>query len=119
MGGKAIHAGGAVVKPKSKIIEGLEDALVYAKIDALWRRTKKKRSEEVSQYDWGYRDGVMAARSLFGTEHVVAVATPQKTRKRLGSNPLTGTWTKRDDNSGKFIDVKSDAKPFKGVRKKR
>jgi len=33
-------------------------------------------------------------------------------------NELTGTWTKRDDKSGKFLDVKADAKPFKGVRKK-
>jgi hypothetical protein len=33
-------------------------------------------------------------------------------------NKLTGTWTKRDDKSGKFLDVKADKKPFKGVRKK-
>ncbi|HKZ97376.1 MAG TPA: hypothetical protein VJ045_10390 [Hyphomicrobiaceae bacterium] len=33
-------------------------------------------------------------------------------------NPITGTWTKRDDASGKFMDVKADPKPFKGVRKK-
>lgn len=32
-------------------------------------------------------------------------------------NKLTGTWTKRDDKSGKFMDVKADKKPFKGVRK--
>lgn len=57
-----------MTKAGKKIIAGLNEALVYAKIDALWRRTKKKRSEEVSMYDWGYRDGVMAARALFGTE---------------------------------------------------
>jgi hypothetical protein len=34
-------------------------------------------------------------------------------------NPLTGTWTKRDDKSGKFMDVKADPKPFKGVRKEK
>jgi hypothetical protein len=34
-------------------------------------------------------------------------------------NPITGTWTKRDDISGKFMDVKANAKPFKGVRKAR
>jgi hypothetical protein len=28
-------------------------------------------------------------------------------------NPLTGTWTKRDDKTGKFIDVKPDSKPIK------
>jgi hypothetical protein len=33
-------------------------------------------------------------------------------------NTLTGTWTKRDDTTGKFMDVKEDSKPFKGVRKK-
>lgn len=33
-------------------------------------------------------------------------------------NKLTGTWTKRDDTTGKFLDVKEDSKPFKGVRKK-
>lgn len=32
-------------------------------------------------------------------------------------NVITGTWTKRDDKSGKFMDVKADPKPFKGVRK--
>jgi hypothetical protein len=32
-------------------------------------------------------------------------------------NELTGTWTKRDNKTGKFMDVKADPKPFKGVRK--
>jgi hypothetical protein len=39
-----------------------------------------------------------------------------KTRSQVKS-PLTGTRTKRDDRSGKFIDVKSDSFRFKGVRK--
>jgi len=26
-------------------------------------------------------------------------------------------WTKRDGKSGQFMDVKSDAEPFKGVRR--
>lgn len=34
-------------------------------------------------------------------------------------NPITGTWTKRDDATGKFMDVKANAKPFKGVRKEK
>jgi hypothetical protein len=34
-------------------------------------------------------------------------------------NPVTGTWTKRNDKTGKFMDVKADPKPFKGVRKSR
>jgi hypothetical protein len=41
-----------------------------------------------------------------------------KTRSQI-KNPVTGTWTKRDDRSGKFMDVKADPKPFKGVRKKK
>ena len=39
-----------------------------------------------------------------------------RTRSRI-TNPITGTWTRRDDKSGKFLQVKADAKPFKGVRK--
>lgn len=49
-----------------KIASGLQDALAYAKIDALWKRTKKEQGEEITQYDWGYRDGLFAARALFG-----------------------------------------------------
>lgn len=41
-----------------------------------------------------------------------------KSRSQV-KNPLTGTWTKRDDKSGKFMDVKASARPFKGVRKER
>lgn len=37
-------------------------------------------------------------------------------------NPVTGDWTKRDrdpdsESAGKFMDVKSDGTPFKGVAK--
>lgn len=39
-------------------------------------------------------------------------------RRSQIKNKLTGTWTKRDDETGKFLDVKADKKPFKGVRKK-
>ena len=35
-------------------------------------------------------------------------------------NPKTGLWTKRDSETGKFMDVKiSSSKPFKGVRKEK
>lgn len=34
-------------------------------------------------------------------------------------NPVTQSWTKRDTGTGRFIDQKADAKPFKGVRKER
>ena len=39
-----------------------------------------------------------------------------KARSQI-KNSVTGTWTKRDDKTGKFVDVKCDPKPFKGVRK--
>lgn len=32
-------------------------------------------------------------------------------------NPVTENWTKRDSDSGRFIDQKKDGEPFKGVRK--
>lgn len=34
-------------------------------------------------------------------------------------NPLTQNWTKRDVDSGRFMDQKKDGEPFKGVRKER
>ncbi len=35
-------------------------------------------------------------------------------------NPKTGLWTKRDTETGRFMDVKtSDPTPFKGVRKEK
>jgi hypothetical protein len=32
-------------------------------------------------------------------------------------NPSTQQWVKRESDSGRFLDVKQDGKPFKGVRK--
>jgi hypothetical protein len=32
-------------------------------------------------------------------------------------NPKTDTWTKRDAETGKFMEGKEDGEPFKGVRK--
>lgn len=34
-------------------------------------------------------------------------------------NPKTDRWVKRDAETGKFMDVKEDGTPFKGVRKER
>lgn len=34
-------------------------------------------------------------------------------------NPKLGNWTKRDSDTGKFLDQKADDKPFKGVRKEK
>lgn len=32
-------------------------------------------------------------------------------------NPTTGNWTKRDAETGRFMDQKSGGQPFKGVAK--
>ena len=34
-------------------------------------------------------------------------------------NPVTKQWVKRDTATGRFIDVKQDDAPFKGVRKEK
>ncbi len=34
-------------------------------------------------------------------------------------NPTTDTWTKRDKETGEFMDGKVDGEPFKGVRKEK
>jgi len=33
--------------------------------------------------------------------------------------PVTKNWQKRDTDTGKFMDVKADKEPFKGVRKEK
>jgi hypothetical protein len=43
---------------------------------------------------------------------------PVKDRSQV-KNPATGHYTKRDTNTGRFIAVKHDDKPFKGVRKEK
>jgi len=55
----------------------------------------------------------MAKNKTVGDDHRVGAV---KRRSQI-KNKLTGTWTKRDEKSGKFMDVKADPKPFKGVRK--
>lgn len=34
-------------------------------------------------------------------------------------NPKTVQWVKRDSETGRFMDVKKDGTPFKGVRKEK
>jgi hypothetical protein len=34
-------------------------------------------------------------------------------------NPRNDNWTKRDTDTGRFVDQKADSKPFKGVRKEK
>lgn len=43
----------------------------------------------------------------------------QVTQRSQTYNPKTETYVKRDSNTGKFMDVKSDGTPFKGVRKEK
>ena len=50
---------------------------------------------------------------------------PPKKPHRIGAvrvrsqiqNPVSGRWTKRNAETGQFIEQKADCKPFKGVRK--
>ena len=34
-------------------------------------------------------------------------------------NPRNDSWVKRNTDTGRFVDQKSDPKPFKGVRKEK
>jgi hypothetical protein len=34
-------------------------------------------------------------------------------------NPTNDRWVKRDTNTGRFVEQKSDDKPFKGVRREK
>lgn len=41
------------------------------------------------------------------------------TRRSQSQNPQTGDWTKRDTDTGRFLDGKKDGEPFKGVRREK
>lgn len=57
----------------------------------------------------------------------MAKNAPTGDNRRIGAvknrsqtfNPVTKQWVKRNANTGKFMDVKSDGTPFKGVRKEK
>jgi len=55
----------------------------------------------------------------------MATNTSSSTRKGAVSNrnqiynPSTGNYVKRDTSTGKFLDVKADGKPFKGIVKEK
>jgi hypothetical protein len=57
----------------------------------------------------------------------MATNPPKGDNKRIGAvrdrsqtqNPKTDQWVKRDTTTGRFIDVKQDGTPFKGVRKEK
>lgn len=40
-------------------------------------------------------------------------------RRSQTFNPKTEQWVKRDPETGRFMDVKKDGTPFKGVRKEK
>lgn len=40
----------------------------------------------------------------------------QVTDRSQFQNPKNANWTKRDTDTGRFIDQKKDGEPFKGVR---
>lgn len=40
-------------------------------------------------------------------------------KQRSQTKTASGHWVKRDVATGKFMDVKSDGKPFKGVTKEK
>jgi len=40
-------------------------------------------------------------------------------RERSQTQTPSSHWVKRDTSTGRFMDVKSDGKPFKGVRKEK
>lgn len=40
-------------------------------------------------------------------------------RERSQTKTPAGNYVKRNSNTGRFMDVKSDKKPFKGVRKEK
>ena len=52
---------------------------------------------------------------------------PKGDNRRIGAvkqrsqtlNPVTKQWVKRDSGTGRFMDVKKDGTPFKGVTKEK
>lgn len=60
-------------------------------------------------------------------QRIMATNKPYGDNSRKGAvrkrsqvlNPKTGRFIKRDSVSGQFMDVKSDSKSFKGVRKEK
>ena len=58
---------------------------------------------------------------------VLATNLPKGDGRRIGAvrgrsqthNPKNDKWVKRDSDTGRFMDQKSDGTPFKGVRKEK
>ena len=57
----------------------------------------------------------MAKNKPYGDGHRIGAV---KSRSQT-YNPQSGNWVKRDAQTGRFMDVKSDGTPFKGVTKEK
>ena len=57
----------------------------------------------------------MATNKPYGDNHREGAV---KDRSQV-HNPKTDQWVKRDTDTGRFMDVKQDGEPFKGVRKEK
>lgn len=57
----------------------------------------------------------MAKNAPYGDGHRVG----QVKDRSQTYNPVNDRWTKRDTDTGRFMDQKADSKPFKGVRKEK
>lgn len=56
----------------------------------------------------------MAVNKPYGDGHRIGAV-----RQRSQTQTHSGHWVKRDAETGQFMNVKSDGKPFKGVRKEK
>lgn len=59
-------------------------------------------------------DNAMAKNGKIGDGHRNGAVT----NRSQVFNPKTEQWVKRDNTTGRFMDVKQDGTPFKGVTKK-
>ncbi|UCV23688.1 hypothetical protein [Ferribacterium limneticum] len=57
----------------------------------------------------------MAKNAPYGDGHRIG----QVKGRSQAYNPTNDRWTKRDAETGRFIDQKADKQPFKGVRKEK
>jgi len=57
----------------------------------------------------------MATNKPYGDGHRIG----QVKDRSQGKNPKNGNWTKRDTDTGRYIDQKKDGESFKGIRKEK
>ena len=71
--------------------------------------------------------GILQTKLTLKFNTTMATNPPKGDGRRQGAvrqrsqvlNPLTDRWTKRDSETGRFMDQKADPKPFRGVRRER